>query len=303
MNVPKATLVLVLPLLACATANDADRLSHQQEIDQWRTARAERLRQDDGWLTLVGLMPLQPGSQTFGSAADNDLVFPEKAPARAGTISWNDSELMLTAHEEAGVLVNGTAAGPAAVALQTDAQEERSLVQIGDLSFFIIDREGKLYVRLKDARATTLLQFDGMDNYPVQYDWRITGRFEAFDEPQILSVPNVLGYVSQEECPGELVFERNGATHRLRPMNASGGQLFVVFGDRTNGQDTYGGGRFLYVDAVTDPDSVVIDFNRAYNPPCVFTPYATCPLPPEGNSLDLEVLAGERAFVAHDQVH
>ena len=163
-------------------------------------------------------------------------------------------------------------------------------------------RGGALAVRVKDSESEALRAFRGLDYFPYAPAWRLEGRFEAAPEGSALEVPNSVGRTEKIRQPGWVSFDVEGKTFRLIALDDTGdGRLFLVFGDPTNGRETYGGGRFLY----TDPPAggkVVIDFNRAYNPPCVFTPYATCPLPPRENRLPFPIPAGEKKY-AHEAAH
>ena len=151
-------------------------------------------------------------------------------------------------------------------------------------------------MRVKDKESPTLRAFHGIENFPADPKWRVEARFEPYDPPRPVRVPNILGTVDTESCPGALVFEIDGKSYRLDPVVERGEtDLFVIFGDRTNGHGTYGAGRFLYAAAPVG-GRTVLDFNKAYNPPCVFTPYATCPLPPAENKLPIPIEAGEKAY-------
>jgi uncharacterized protein (DUF1684 family) len=160
----------------------------------------------------------------------------------------------------------------------------------------VIERGGRLAIRTWDTAAVARRDFGGIDHWPVDSAWRLTARFEP-TPGRILPVPDVLGTVDQEESPGDVVFEIGGVTHRLEALpGGENGEMWLVFGDETNGEETYGGGRFLYTGAPEADGSVVVDFNRAYNPPCVFSPYATCPLPWAANKLPIRIEAGERMY-------
>jgi uncharacterized protein (DUF1684 family) len=164
------------------------------------------------------------------------------------------------------------------------------------VSFYPISRQGRLAIRVKDPETDARRAFRGLTYFPVDPSWRIEARVEDNAAPKPITVPNVLGAETSEPSPGTLVFERGGKTYRLTPVLEEGEtDWFVIFGDATNGHDTYGAGRFLYVPPAVD-GRTVIDFNKAYNPPCVFTDYATCPLPPPQNRLPIRVEAGEKEY-------
>jgi uncharacterized protein (DUF1684 family) len=153
-------------------------------------------------------------------------------------------------------------------------------------------------VRIKDRESSVLENFEGMEYFPIDENWRLTAHYQLFDEPKVLQTPTILGTVIEEEILGEVVLRVGGETHSLQPSGDPSKGFFLVFGDETNGLETYGGGRFLSTEPVQRDGSLIVDFNKAYSPPCVFTPYATCPLPPAENKLPFAVDAGEKMFGA-----
>jgi uncharacterized protein (DUF1684 family) len=275
-----------------AVRAESSESAYQLEIDQWHAERIERLKDKYGWLSLVGLMPLHEGENRFGSAADNDLVFPGKAPRQAGVITLAEGTARLKIGEGNTITSDGRPIESEIIFSQ--AGENTTVLDMGSFRFFVIERTGRYYLRVKDSEAEPLKNFKGIDRFPVREKWRITARFEQYNPPKKLMIPNVLGGEYEETCPGVAVFDVDGRTYRLEPTGSTKGGLFFVFADLTSGKETYGGGRFLSVDSCDSSGKVVLDFNKAYNPPCVFTPYATCPLPHEANILDLRIEAGEK---------
>jgi uncharacterized protein (DUF1684 family) len=270
--------------------------AHRAEIEAWRAERDKELRDEDGWLTLAGLFWLEEGASTFGSASDNTVVFPAgQAPARLGTFHREGEKVTLEVTPGLGLKADGKEVTVPRLELAPDASGKPTLLSIGSLTFHVIRRPGKIGIRLKDKESAVLAGFTGVDSFAIDPSWRIEARFEPYDPPKKIKVPNIIGTDFDETSPGALVFERDGATYRLEPTGEPGDELFLVFGDATNGHQTYGGGRFLYVPAPKDGKAVV-DFNKAYNPPCVFTPYATCPLPPRQNKLALRIEAGDKMW-------
>jgi len=267
--------------------------AHVQEVDAWHAQRIENLRSEHSWLTLVGLFWLEEGQNTFGSAADNDLVLPEKAPAHCGTLTVADGQVVLTAVPDAGLLYKDEPVTTLPMVSDLQDPENKTRVHVGSLNFYVIDRGGRLGVRLKDQEAEVYKTFQGIDRFPVAQSLRFDARWEPYDPPKPVQTPNILGQVSEELSPGAIVFDHEGQEYRLEPTNGSAGRLFLVFGDASNGKETYGGGRFLSLDPPAD-GRVVLDFNKAYNPPCVFSPYATCPLPRPENKLSVAIPAGEK---------
>jgi uncharacterized protein len=262
---------------------------HRAAVEAWRTERYARLRNPIGWLTLAGLDWLKPGVNRVGSAPDADVVLPG-GPALAGTVAVDGS----SATADGAFLHDGGTAR--SLELTSDAQGEPTLLEIGALRLCVIDRNGRLAIRTWDTAAPALAAFEGIDHWPVDPAWRVTARLEP-TPGRMVDVPDVLGALDPEESPGDLVFEIGGSTHRLQAVpGGDAGELWLIFGDATNGDETYEGGRYLYTDPPDADGAVVVDFNRAYNPPCVFTPYATCPLPWPANRLAIRVEAGERAY-------
>jgi uncharacterized protein (DUF1684 family) len=278
--------------------------AYAAELEAHRTERETRLRAPDSWLSLVGLPWLEEGANPFGSAAENPVVFPENAPAKAGVFLLQNGQISVSAAEDSGLtLLAGEeetvlTPGELVPLLDDTAEGGPTSLTLGTLLFYPIRRGEKVGIRIKDSAAETLTNFAGLDYYPADLAWRLEGRFEPYDPPKPLPMPNVLGTVNEQPAPGALVFTVDGTEYRLDPTGDPGEPLFLVFGDQTNGKESYGGGRFLYVDPPDEEGRVVIDFNRAYNPPCVFTPYATCPLPPRSNKLPIAVEAGEKTYGA-----
>ena len=257
--------------------------------------RDEGLRRPDGWLSLAGLFWLAQGESSFGADPGNDVVFPaEKAPARIGVFEVEGRSVRVRI--EPGVAVTHEGAPVSELELATDAEGDPTLLELGPLLFHAIERGDRVAIRLKDRESPLIAAFAGMERFPADPSWRVAARLERYDPPKTMMVPNVVGPPLPEPCPGRLVFEHQGESYALEPTGEPGGELFVVFGDATNGAETYGGGRFLYADWPDADGAVVLDFNRAYNPPCVFTPWATCPLPPPQNQLPFRVAAGETTY-------
>jgi uncharacterized protein (DUF1684 family) len=261
----------------------------------WQEQRLKSLQSEDGWLTLVGLFWLKEGEQTAGSAPESDLDFPQGTPAKLGTFTRQGN----TARFQPAPGVAFTRDGKPFTGgeVKSDEQGAPDVLKLGTLSMQVILRGDKLGVRVKDTEAPARKQFHGIPMYPASAAWRLDARFEPSETPRTIAVPNVLGTVEEMKVPGTLVFTMNGKEHRLTAVEG-GSQLFIIFGDETNRDTTYGAGRFVYTDLPKD-GRVVLDFNRAYNPPCAFTRFATCPLPPRGNRLALRVEAGEKRYGDH----
>ena len=263
------------------------------EIDQWHAERTERLRSGTGWLALVGLHPLTEGVSSLGASSDADITLAAGAPYWLGSLAVTSDVILFSVHPDAEVaLLDGETEGRlSSCTLATDKEGPPTKLTTGSMVFYVIDRDGQLFLRVKDRKSEVLKSFRGIDRFPVDVHWRLTARLEA--GPATLNVPNVLGQQAASSSPGVLVFELDGQEHRLTPTGEPGESMFLVFGDETNGKTTYAGGRFLVVDPPTADGTVILDFNRTYNPPCVFTTFATCALPAMGNMLPVAIEAGE----------
>lgn len=271
-----------------------------EEVEAWHQERIASLRDENGWLTLVGLFWLEEGENTFGSAEDRDLVFPAKAPAKAGVLRLENGRVFLDA--EPGVEMTAAGEPVTSLPLVSDLHEDKTRVHLGSLNFYVLERGGRVGVRLKDSEAEVLARFHGIERFPVDLALRFEARWQPYDPPKAVQTPNILGQTIEEESPGVMVVQYQGAELRLEPTSTPDGRLFLVFGDATNGDSTYGGGRFLSLDPPIE-ERVVVDFNKAYNPPCVFTPYATCPLPRAENKLQVAIEAGEKMWGgSHEEV-
>jgi uncharacterized protein (DUF1684 family) len=277
---------------AAATPGPAD---YAAEVAAWRAARDVRLRADDGWLTLVGLAWLAPGANRFGSAHDDDVRLPAPVPRHAGTLELAGHDVRLVVPKDSPLLVDGEPARTGA--LRTDATPNPAVVSAGSISFQIIDRGERVGVRVRDRQSALRRSYPGSRWYPVDPSYRVVARLIPREAGKTeMVVPDATGGRQKLTSPGTLSFTLLGQTRRLDPVldGDDPADQLVVFRDETSGRETYGGGRF--VRAHRQPDGTfVVDFNRAYSPPCALTPYATCPLPPEQNRLRAAVRAGQRS--------
>ena len=278
------------------SGNTAPGADHVKQVESWRAQRVERLKAPGGWLSLIGLHWLKDGKNTVGSAKDNDIVL-AKGPAKLGAIVLKDGKATIELDAKSGATIDGKAAKSAL--LLDDANPKPTTVAFGSASFYLIDRNGKKGLRVKDTEAKARKDFKGIDSYPINASWRVEAKYVAYDKPRTLDVPTVLGTVDKMTVPGKVSFTRDGKTFELLPVleTADAKELWFIFADRTSGKETYGAGRFLYSELPGKDGKLVVDFNRAYNPPCAFTPHATCPLAPPENRLDLAVTAGEKKYV------
>lgn len=274
-----------------------------REVEAWRADRLARLTAPDGWLSLIGLDWLHQGDNRVGSATDNDVVL-KAGPAHLGTVTvGKDGALSIALAPASGATVDGKALARATLIddMHVVGDATPTTVRFGTASFHVIDRDGRKALRVKDTEAATRRHFLGIESFPIDPSWRIVADWVPFHPPHKLQIGSVIGTIDEVDVPGKAVFQRDGRTFELLPYQEEpGGELFFVIADRTSGRETYGAARFFYAalppGGVTRPGKVVLDFNRAYNPPCAFTPFATCPLAPPENRLDIAVTAGEKKY-------
>jgi uncharacterized protein (DUF1684 family) len=282
--------LIVLPLMAGQEApsvvpND----DYRQLIETWRAKRHKSLTRPDGYLTQVGLEWLKDGENRIGRAADNDIRL-TGGPANWGSVFLQDGQLQFIRSAETDVTINGEPLNESR--LVPDSEGEPTIVASGTVSFYVISR-GSFALRIKDSQAQGRLEFEGVESFPIDETWRINGRFVRAAKGTSIEIVNVLGQVDQSPVYGTFEFERDGKTHSLLGLGTEDSRdLWFIFADRTSGHGTYGAGRFLYSDGLPENDRLT----EAYNPPCAFNAYSTCPLPPQRNRLDLFVTAGEKDF-------
>jgi uncharacterized protein (DUF1684 family) len=291
-----AALIAISTLLTTGCNRSADVIpdwdAYIEEHEEWQENRLERLRSDRGWLNLAGLFWLEEGENAFGSDTSNAIVFPESFPPFGGTIILQDTSLTLIAAPDADIMVEG--APVTETGLQHDQQSNTTTMEAGSYRWFIIKRGDRYGIRLRDLEHPRLGELDHIPAYPFNKEYVVEAELVAFDSARTIEVPTVIdGFNEYYKAPGELVFRIDGKRQSLLPFS-SGKGYFLIVGDATNGMETYGGGRFLYTEMI-EGNKVVIDFNKATNPPCAFSPFATCPLPPLENILDVEIPAGEKA--------
>lgn len=288
------TAVLMLSFIGCKeTLEEKGSPAYVAEIKSWHNKRIENLKKENGWLNLVGLHWLKEGENKIGSAKNNDIVFPAGAPEFIGTITLKDTNIVINITDGVDVTFNGS--GVKKMQLHTDAQGKSEMLQLNSLRWNLIKRQTKIGIRLRDLNASLVKNFKGVETFPVNDGWKIEAAFEPFDPPKKIPVPNILGMIDTSKAAGMVVFEKEGKKFWLDALD-EGDKLFIIFADETSGIETYGAGRFLYLDKPKVNEKFYIDFNKAYNPPCNFTKFATCPLPPRQNHLKLRITAGEKVY-------
>ena len=266
---------------------------YQQAMEQWHSEREARLKGPDGWLNLAGLYWLEPGVNTIGSAANNDIVLNEElAAARLGAFMLEDGDVTFRAEPDTEILSGGEPVTE--LQLVHDEAGEPTLLTHRSLGFYAIGRMERMGVRLRDYDHPFLEQFPGIESYPADLQWRVEATFVPYDEPRQLQVMTVVEGLGWDPiAPGILEFEIGGEPMSLEAYGADDG-FFIIFADLTTGEATYPAGRYLNAELPGPDGTTILDFNKAYNPPCVFNEFATCPLPTRRNYLQVPVEAGEK---------
>lgn len=299
-------LLLIVPALlglaACGGREDSSMRSGAElstrEFERltmdWRERRLNRLTEPHGWLSLVGLVMLEPDTaMTVGSGPDNDVVLPA-GPARWGTVrvAADSEDVRFESSDVSAVSIGGeyTPSG----SMISDPGEDPLYVEAGGIRIHVVSPGGRPALRIRDPQAVTRTGFKGLDYYPPDPSWRVEAEFIAHPEGSTIQVANVMGQLIKEPNPGMARFKHEGKTITLEAVREDD-RLFFIFADRTSGRETYGLGRFLY-SALPRNDRVILDFNQAYNPPCAFNAYTTCPLPPQSNRIDAWIRAGEKQY-------
>lgn len=276
--------------------SQAELAKERQGVEQWKADRLASLTSEAGWLALTGLFWLKPGENTFGSAGTNALHLdsPSLAP-EAGTFVLEGNAVRFDARPHGGVTHEGRAVTD--IALAADSTGEPTLLESGTLTFYVIERAGHLGIRVRDSANPLRTKFHGLDYFPNDDSWVMDARFEPYEPHKKIPIVNILGMRENMDSPGALVFMHGGKEYRLDALleDPSDTDLFIMFADATSGGETYGAGRFMYVPLPHD-GLVRLNFNQAYNPPCAFNTFATCPLPPAQNRLAVRVEAGELTY-------
>jgi len=280
--------------LRSAAADDSQ--DENARIADWRAKRLASLTGETGWLTPIALYWLKQGENSFGRATDRAFSVDDAVLAPdTGAFVLRDSRVRYVAHAPKVMTYLGNPV--ASLDLVPDSDENPTELIAGSLHFMLIERAGHLGIRVRDSVSPNRVQFKGLQYFPVRPDWHIQARFEPYVPEHRIPIVNILGMTEQMTSPGAIVFERDGRAWRLDAILEAPGdsELFVMFSDATSGKQTYGAGRFLYV-GLPNAERIEVDFNKAFNPPCAFTDFATCPLPPQQNQLTLAIDAGELKY-------
>lgn len=277
-----------------ARAQPSTEADYKAGIEKWRQEREAALKADDGFLTVAGLFFLNEGPNTFGADPKNDIVLPS-GPAEAGVFEHRAGSTIVKLAEGTSATINGKPIRE--MALKPDSAEGGpDRVILGDLSLFVHASGRRQAIRLRDKNSAIRREFMGCRWFPIDQSYRVEGRLMPYDAQKRVELPNILGDIEEFKSPGLVVFTLHGREIKMEPVLSSRGRYWFIFRDQTSGKETYGAARFVYADAPGSDLKVVIDFNRAYNPPCTFNPHTTCPLPSPQNRLPISIKAGEMDY-------
>ncbi len=280
---------LITTLAVCSNAQTA----YRDEISKWRIAYETELKSENSWLSLAGLFWLKEGVNTVGRGESYDIQLTGNLKsAKLGEIVFQNG--VATLKVESGVEALNDGQQISEMVLVSDANQKQTVIQSGSQIFYLIKREDRYGIRLKDKNHPNRMKFKGLKWFPVLEKYKVIASFEPFAEPKEMLIPNTIGGNYRAQSEGILKFKLNGKNYSLQPVESEG-KLFIVFRDSTSKTETYSVGRFLYAEKAKD-DKVILDFNKAENPPCAYTTFATCPIPPQQNRLPIAVKAGEKRY-------
>lgn len=287
INIISALIISALSLTANAQT------SYQNEISKWRSEHETELKSENSWFSLAGLFWLKNGVNTIGKGSNFDIQLTENFKgAKFGEILFQNGTTILKIENGNEALVEGK--NVTEIELNSDEKGKPTIVQTGSQTFYVIKREDKFGIRLKDKNNPARLNFTGLHWFPVNEKLKVTATFELFSEPKEILVPNTIGSGYRMKSAGILKFKLFGKNYSLQPGEENG-RFFIIFRDLTSKKETYSVGRFLYAEKSKD-GKVILDFNKAENPPCAYTSFATCPIPPQQNRLQVAIKAGEKRY-------
>lgn len=267
---------------------------YEDEIKTWHNQRIENLKKEGGWLNLAGLFWLEEGKNTFGTSSPNKIIFPKgKGEEFLGALILDKGEVFIETTPDKSIFNNEQAVSK----LKIFPAEKPVILKHNSLRWFVIKRGDKYGIRLRDLESPYLKEFTGIQTFPIEEKWKVKAHLIK-EENKKIPILDVLGQTNLQDSPGKLVFTIDGKEYSLDAL-VEGDNLFIIFADKTNKKETYGAGRFVYTPKPDENGEVYLDFNKSINPPCAFTPYATCPLPPKQNTLPIAISAGEKNYGNH----
>jgi uncharacterized protein (DUF1684 family) len=296
-GLPLAIALFASAGLVCAGANAQSDAAYKASVEKWRADRETRLKADDGWLAVAGLFWLHDGDNKFGSDPLNDIVLPAaSSPAEAGTFEFHGGKTTVQVKAGVPVTVQGKRVTTAVLRADSDPafDEKADQITLGDLTLYVHSSGQRSAVRLIDKNSRLRKEFTGLKWFPVDPSYRVDAKYVPYDKPKTVQVQNMMGDFTPTQIPGYVSFQLHGQDLRL-DVEIDQGELSITFRDLTSGKETYGAARFLVAEAPKD-GKAVLDFNEAYNPPCAYNPFTTCPLPTPENRLRVRIAAGEKTY-------
>jgi uncharacterized protein (DUF1684 family) len=287
-------LFLFVSIVLFSFSSETDDSDYEKEIKSWHKNRVEGLKNENGWLNLAGLFWLEEGRNSFGGNTENKIIFPkDRSKAFLGDIILSKGEVFVETKADAEVFNENEKIEK----LKLFPNDKSIILKHNSLRWFVIKRGERFAIRLRDLESPFLKEFHDIETYKIDPKWKLKAKFIPTEGKKI-AILDITGQTSQQDSPGVLVFTILGKEYKLDAL-AEGEKFFIIFGDKTNKKETYGAGRFVYAAKPDANGFTYLDFNKAYNPPCAFTPYATCPLPPKQNLLPIEIKAGEKNYGHH----
>ncbi|MBL8519215.1 MAG: DUF1684 domain-containing protein [Betaproteobacteria bacterium] len=291
--------VLFAAALVAAGSAAANPVDYVQSIEKWRAAREASLRNDNGWLTLAGRFQMKPGANTFGTGKKNDIVFPPElkgvGPETIGTFHVDATAKKVTLKLTPGTWMSAEGKAFTGERSMGIGTEKRDWIALGRMAMHIIERDGKYILRLANNESKVRSGFKGRIWYPADESFKVEAKYTAYPPGKSIPIVNVIDEISDTPCPGYVEFKLKGVSHKLDVVGNDNDGLFFVLRDGTSGDTTYRPSRFLFTDKKPqDGETFTLDFNKTYNPPCAFSEFTTCPLPPEQNILKTRIEAGEK---------
>ncbi len=290
---------LILSVTGCGKKSTViDWSAYTEEIRQWQTNRTTQIRREDGWLSLAGLFWLKEGENIIGTDPSNTVIFPVgSTQAKAGTIILHNGNLTINTEREAKIRYQDSTVTKMKLISDESGEAQPTILITGSLSFYAIKRGDRFGIRVKDKNNPALKNFNGLNFFPIDPAWRIEAIYKSYPEPKVIEIASVIGTVDTDTCHGTLLFQIDRQTCSLDVIAEPGtGELYVMFTDETTGKETYGNGRQLSTAPPDENGKVLLDFNKAFNWPCAYTPYATCPIPPKQNHIPVRIEAGEKNY-------
>jgi uncharacterized protein (DUF1684 family) len=299
--------VVALLAAGCTSPKLEADVAWQGDLTGWRAQHAAELQKPDGWLSLVGLEWLSQGDNSFGAAADNKIHLPGGGPEHLGVLHLEGTKVTLAPPMggfPAGFLIDGKPAQPQELRTDPGSDKHNPRMTIGTLNVYVVHRGDRFALRIKDSKAPTLVDFRGLRWYPPDAAYRVTARWIPYNPPKSVLLATLIGTSYAQPVPGAAEFNLSGAMYQLEPVleDPNVPKLFFILRDATSTTTTYGACRFLYTgfpsNGLDKPGELILDFNRLENPPCAYTSFATCPLPPPQNRLSIALPVGEERY--HD---